>query len=135
MTNPIRPKTLLVVAGLFVAGGVVLAEQGWVSSPRLHVPPFVAYASSASLFAAAVMIAFQVAGVCRWNDLLAAVLLSGFTIGVGWQAFGSGRRTCRWGWWQPPEPVCRTMLAVCTMACAGMTIWAVRRYIARRDFE
>ena len=71
---------MLAVAVLFAGTGLILAEQAWVASPRVHVPAGIAYALAAALFAAAAMITFQVLGFAHWNDLLAAVLLGGIAV-------------------------------------------------------
>ena len=62
MTGPAQPKAMLAVAVLFAGAGLVLAQQAWVASPRVHVPPGVAYVVTALLFVAALMITFQVFG-------------------------------------------------------------------------
>src|SRR6266567_4567259 len=102
MTGPAQPKGMLAAAVLFAGAGVVLAQQAWVASPRVHVPPGIAYDITALLFAAALMITFQVFGFAYWNDLLAAVLLGGVTLGV------------------------------CALICGVMTGWAIARNRARR---
>jgi hypothetical protein len=136
MTDPHQPKGMLAVAVLLAGGGLVLAREAWIGSPRVHVPPGIAYVLAGVLCATALMIALQVVGVWRWNDLLAAVLLSGVTVELLWLTFGSGPpRTCRWGWWQPPEPVCRAVLAVVTVICGAMTVWAFQRHRARGGVE
>jgi hypothetical protein len=126
---------MLAVAVLFAGAGLVLAQQTWIASSRVRVPPVVAYVVVAVLLTAAVMIALQGFGLTRWNDLLAAVLLSGITAEVLWFAVGPGPRPCRVGVWSPPEGVCRATLGVCTFLCGVMTVWAVRRYRARRRVE
>jgi hypothetical protein len=135
MTDPHQPKGMLTAALLLAGGGVVLAQEAWLASPRLHVPPGIAYVLAAVLCTAALMISFQVVGVWRWNDLLAAALLLGVTVELLWLTVGSGPRTCRWGWWQPPEPVCRGVLAVVTSMCGAMTLWALQRFRARGGLE
>jgi hypothetical protein len=132
MTAPRQPKALLAVAFLLAAGGLVLAREAWVASPRLLVPHGIAYILTGVLLAAAIMVALQVFGVWRWNDLLAAALLLGVTVELLWLTFGAGPpRRCRWGWWEPPERVCRTMIGVAALACAAMTVWAAQRYVRR----
>ena len=98
MTSPAQPKAMLAVAVLFAGAGLVLAQQAWVGSPRVHVPPGVAYVVTALLFAAALMITFQVFGFTHWNDLLAAVLLAGITVEMLWFAFplACSARFSRW---------------------------------------
>jgi len=134
MDYPRQPKALLAVALLFAGAGVGLAAEAWVSSPRLHVPAGIAYVLAGVLIVTALMIGLQVLGVWRWNDLLAAVLLCGVTVEMAWWALGSGApRTCWWGFWQPPEVVCRTVLTAVALVCAVMTGWAVQRHLARRS--
>src|SRR6266567_4084927 len=120
MTGPAQPKGMLAAAVLFAGAGVVLAQQAWVASPRVHVPPGIAYVITALLFAAALMITFQVFGFAYWNDLLAAVLLGGITVEMVWFAVGSGPRPCSVGLWRPPEIVCRVTLGVCALICGVM---------------
>jgi hypothetical protein len=132
MTAPAQPKGMLAVAVLFAGAGLVLAQQAWVASPRVHVPAGIAYVITAVLFAAALMITFQVFGVTHWNDLLAAVLLGGITVEMLWLAVGSGPRPCAVGLWRPPDGVCRVTLGVCALICGVMTGWAIARHRARR---
>jgi len=132
MTDLPPTKALLAVALLFLGAGLVLAEQAWVSSPRLHVPPGIAYVLAGVSCTAALMIAFQVFGVRRWNDLLAAVLLLGVTVETLWLTFGSGPRPCLLGWWRPLEGACRALWGVGVLVSGAMMVWAIRRYVARR---
>ena len=132
MTAPAQPKGMLAVAVLFAGAGLVLAQQAWVASPRVHVPPAIAYVVTALLWATALMITFQVFGFTHWNDLLAAVLLGGVTVEMLWLAVGSGPRPCAVGLWRPPEGVCRVALGVCALICGVMTGWAIARHRARR---
>ncbi len=132
MTGPAQPKAMLAVAVLFAGAGLVLAQQAWVGSPRVHVPPGVAYVVTALLFVAALMITFQVFGFTHWNDLLAAVLLAGITVEMLWFALGSGARPCSVGLWRPPEGVCRGAWGLCALICGVMTGWAIARHRARR---
>jgi len=132
MTGPAQPKAMLAVAVLFAGAGLVLAQQAWVASPRVHVPPGVAYVVTALLFVAALMITFQVFGFTHWNDLLAAVLLAGITVEMLWFALGSGARPCSVGLWRPPEGVCRGAWGLCALICGVMTGWAIARHRARR---
>ena len=126
---------MLAVAVLFAGAGLVLAQQAWVASPRMHVPPSIGYVVAAVLFVAAVMITLQVLGFTHWNDLLAAVLLGGITVEVLWFAIGPGPRPCRIGLWSPPEGVCRVTLGVCALICGVMTGWAIARHLARRRVD
>ena len=50
MSGPTQPKGMLAVAVLFAGTGLILAEQAWVASPRVHVPAGIAYALAATLF-------------------------------------------------------------------------------------
>ena len=129
MSGLTQPKGMLAAAVLFAGTGLILAQQAWVASPRVHVPAGIAYTLAAALFAAAAMITFQVLGVTHWNDLLAAVLLGGTTVEVLWFAVGPGPRPCRVGLWRPPEGVCRITLGVCALFCAVMTGWAIARHL------
>jgi hypothetical protein len=126
------PKTMLIAALLLAAGGVGLGWAAWTSSPRLHVPPNLGFVLAAALMTTAVMVVFQVFGVWRWNDLLAAVVLLGVTIELAWLALGSGTRLCAWGGWPMPEPVCRGVSGGVALICGAMTLWAVRRYARSR---
>ena len=74
MTGPAQPKAMLAVAVLFAGAGLVLAQQAWVASPRVHVPPGVAYVVTALLFVAA-------EGVCRGAWGLCALICGVMT---GW---------------------------------------------------
>ena len=132
MTGPAQPKGMLAVAVLFAGAGLVLAQQAWVASPRVHVPPGIAYVVVAVLFAAALMITLQVLGFTQWNDLLAAVLLGAITVEMLWFAVGSGPRPCRVGLWRPPEGVCRVTWGVGALICGLLMGWAIARHRARR---
>jgi hypothetical protein len=135
MTGPAQPKGMLAVGVLFAGAGLVLAQQAWVASPRVHVPAVIAYVAATGLFVAGLMITCQVFGFTHWNDLLAAVLLSGITLETLWFAVGPGSRSCWVGPWRPPEGVCRVTLAVCTLICGVMAGWAIARYRARRRVD
>ena len=132
MTGSTQPKGMLAVAVLFAGTGLLLAQQAWVGSPRVHVPPGIAYVVVAVLFAAALMITLQVLGVTQWNDLLAAVLLGAITVEMLWFAVGSGARPCRVGLWGPPEGVCRVTWGVGGLICGLLMGWAIARHRARR---
>jgi hypothetical protein len=127
-------RNAMLIAALFLAGGgLALAGAAWVASPRLHVPPGIAYVLAGVLFVAALMGTLQVFGAWGWNDALAAVLLLGIVVEFLWLAAGSGPpRTCRWGWWQPPEPVCRAMYGAAALIFCAMFLWAIQRFRARR---
>src|SRR5205823_8585096 len=120
MTGPAQPKGMLAVAVLFAGAGLVLAQQAWVASPRVHVPAGIAYVVSGLMFAAALMITFQVFGFTYWIDLLAAVLLGGITEEMLWFGVGSGPRPCSVGLWRPPEGVCRVAWGLCALICGVM---------------
>lgn len=126
------PRVMLAIAVLFAGVGLVLAQQAWVDSPRVRVPSAIAYVIAAALLTVGLMVTLQVVDRRQWNDLLAAVLLFAVTLELLWFTVGSGPRPCLLGWWSPPERVCRAGLAVCTLASAVMTGWAVRRHRARR---
>src|SRR6266487_1153167 len=132
MTGPTQPKGMLAVAVLFAGTGLLLAQQAWVASPRVHVPPGIAYVVVAVLFAAALMITLQVLGFTQWNDLLAAVLLGAITVEMLWFAVGSGARPCRVGLWGPPEGVCRVTWGVGGLICGLLMGWAIARSEERR---
>ena len=76
MTPPLQPKSLLPVALLLAAGGLLLAREALVASPRLHVPQGIGYVLSGVLVVAAAMVALQVFGVWRWNERSRAALAS-----------------------------------------------------------
>jgi hypothetical protein len=135
MTDSAQPKRLLTVAVLFAAAGLVLGEQTWVASPRVHLPSGIAYVVAAALLTTAVMIGFQVFGFSRWNDLLAAVLFLGIAVETSWLAVGSGARPCRVGLWRPPESACRAAWGVGALIWVVMAVWAMRRHLARRRSE
>ncbi|HXI20328.1 MAG TPA: hypothetical protein VNH46_04545 [Gemmatimonadales bacterium] len=84
---------------------------------------------------AAVMTALQGMGIQRWNDLLAAVLLFAVAVEFFWLAFGPGHRSCHIGWWQPPEVVCRTGLALGALFSAATALWALSRHLRRTRTE
>ena len=118
---------MLIVPVLLAAGGAALAWAAWTSSPRLHVPPSLAFVLAAVLIVAALMVALQVRGAPQWNDLFAAIVLAGVTIEMIWLACGSGTRLCAWGGWPMPEPVCRGAAGGAALICGGLTLWAARR--------
>lgn len=110
-----KQRPLLLVALLLVGSALVLAQQAWVSSPRLHVPASLAYVLAAVAAIAALMVALQAYGVWRWNDLLAALLLLGTTGEVLWL------------WWTLRGSAPWVGIAVIALMVGGMSLWAIRR--------
>ena len=135
MTASASRRTLLILSCIFATAGVVLAHRAWLADPRLRFPATFTYVVASVALIAAVMTALQGIGIQRWNDLLAAVLL--FAVGVEffWLAFGPGRRPCHIGWWQPPETVCRTGLALGALVSSATALWALRRHLQRTRTE
>lgn len=125
-TSP-GPRVLLALSFILATAGIFLAHQAWVADPRLRFSAAFTYVIAAVALVAAVMVALQSFGLRRWNDLLAAVLLLAVALEFSWLAFGPGHRPCRIGWWQPPEPVCRTGLAVAALFSAVTALWALHR--------
>lgn len=132
--NP-GPRTLRALSLVLATGGIVLARLAWVADPRLRFPPFFAYVVATVALIAAVMVALQSFGLTGWNDLLAGVLLLAMSLEFFWLAFSPGHRPCRIGWWQPPEPVCRTGLTVGALFLAATALWALRRHGRRGRTE
>jgi FtsH-binding integral membrane protein len=131
MAEPVLPKGMLAVAVVFVSAALVLVQQTWTASSRVHVPAGIAYVIAAVLITAAIMVTLRVFGILGANDLLAAGLLLGVTVEMTWLAAGSGPRHCSIGLWSPPEPVCRAALWLCALMCVVLTAWAIRRHWTR----
>jgi drug/metabolite transporter (DMT)-like permease len=110
-----KQRPMLLIALLLTGGGLVLAQQAWIGSPRLHVPPTLAYVLAVVTIVAALMVGLQAYGVLRWNDLLAALLLLGVTAEMLWL------------WWSLRGSVPWVGFAVVALVVGGMSLWAIRR--------
>jgi hypothetical protein len=121
------PRQLLVFAAIFAAVGAELTWASYTRQPALRVPPTIGYLVAAVALAGSAAAAAKASGRPRLVEILAVLILVGFTAIGDWIAFGDSGVACTTNaplWGAARLTGCRVAFGIGAVISGAMAIWA-----------